>query len=150
MTFELQRSWHGSSARLVTVTCVPAVTLASSSHCSCITSSLPVLAPSPMLSSAVVAFLASQLSGAFCVFVTHLHLRVDELGILTAAALPEDTSTSADSSESVSADVIIDIVSSIRAALFFAAQELKVCVCVCWRCTVTVTVCARYWDCSFK
>ncbi len=63
-------------------------------------------------------------------FVQHLHMRVSVDGTITAAALPEDAMGSPTPVSNLSADVMIDIISSIRAAIFFAVQELKVC-CVC-------------------
>ena len=74
-------------------------------------------------------------------FVQHLHMRVSVDGTITAAALPEDAMGSPTPVSNLSADVMIDIISSIRAAIFFAVQELKV-GCVCMYVCVCVYVCA--------
>lgn len=92
-------------------------------------SCLPCTRTSPSLA----AFLASLLSGVFAVFVRHLHLFVLPDGTLAAPPLPGDEATPG-TPEPVSGtlhpDVMIDIISNIRAALFFAVQELKVSVLV--------------------
>lgn len=64
------------------------------------------------------SFLAKQLTGALSVFVKHLDMFVNADGGISARTL--------DGSGDLPRDVIVDIISNIRAALFFAVQEIKV------------------------
>jgi hypothetical protein len=73
--------------------------------------------------SGEATFMARQLTGALSVFAKHLHMFVKEDGGIAASTVDDSGSATG---VPVSNDVIVDMISNIRAALFFAVQELKV------------------------
>ena len=74
--------------------------------------------------------MSTLLSGALCVIVRHLHLEVfgDDCDII-AQPLPElvgEAGAGSAARSKFSGNVVADIVGCLRAALFFAVNELKV------------------------
>lgn len=84
-----------------------------------------------MCAALAVAYLATQLGGALTVFASNLRMFVRLAGRLSAEPLPDENgvSMSTPMATGVSDDVLTDMLCCIRAALFFAVQDLQVRLC---------------------